>query len=39
MVPFGITLLVLLLMSTKRFRTRWGAARPEALGQPYLKEE
>lgn len=39
MVPFGITLIVLLLMSTKRFRTRWGAARPEALGQPYLKEE
>lgn len=39
MVPFGITLLVLLFMSTKRFRTRWGAARPEALGQPYLKEE
>ncbi len=39
MVPFGITLLVLLLMSTKRFRTRWGAAKPEALGQPYLKEE
>lgn len=39
MVPFAITLIVLLFMSTKRFRTRWGAARPEALGQPYLKEE
>ena len=39
MVPFGITLIVLLFMSTKRFRARWGAARPEALGQPYLKEE
>ncbi|WP_420644297.1 ABC transporter permease [Candidatus Leptofilum sp.] len=38
MVPFGITVIVLLFMSTKRFRTRWGAARPEALGQPYLKE-
>jgi general nucleoside transport system permease protein len=38
MIPFGITLIVLLLMSTKRFRTRWGAAKPEALGQPYLKE-
>jgi len=37
-VPFVITLLVLVLMSTKWFRTRWGAARPEALGQPYLKE-
>jgi len=39
MVPFGITLAVLLFMSTKRFRTRWGAAKPEALGQPYLKED
>lgn len=38
MVPFGITLAVLLFMSTKRFRTRWGAAKPEALGQPYLRE-
>jgi ABC-type uncharacterized transport system permease subunit len=38
MVPFGITLGVLLLMSTKWFRTRWGAAKPEALGQPYLKD-
>ena len=38
MVPFAITLGVLLLMSTKWFRARWGAAKPEALGQPYLKE-
>ena len=38
MIPFAITLVVLILMSTKRFRTRWGAAKPEALGQPYLKE-
>jgi ABC-type uncharacterized transport system permease subunit len=37
-VPFAITLVALVLMSTKWFRTRWGAARPEALGQPYLKE-
>lgn len=37
-VPFGITLGVLLLMSTRWFRTKWGATRPEALGQPYLKE-
>jgi ABC-type uncharacterized transport system permease subunit len=37
-VPFGITLVALVLMSTKWFRTRWGAARPEALGQPYMKE-
>jgi ABC-type uncharacterized transport system permease subunit len=37
-VPFVITLGVLVLMSTKWFRTRWGAAKPEALGQPYVKE-
>jgi simple sugar transport system permease protein len=38
MVPFAITLIVLLFMSTRWFRTRWGAAKPEALGQPYLKD-
>jgi simple sugar transport system permease protein len=38
MVPFGITLGVLFLMSTKWFRNRWGAAKPEALGEPYLKD-
>jgi ABC-type uncharacterized transport system permease subunit len=37
-VPFVITVGVLLLMATKWFRTRWGAATPEALGQPYIKE-
>ena len=37
-VPFVITLAALVFMSTKWFRTRWGAAKPEALGQPYLKE-
>ncbi len=37
-VPFAITLVALVLMSTKWFRTRWGAARPEALGQAYIKE-
>jgi len=37
-VPFVVTLLVLLLMSTAWFRARWGAARPEALGEPYFKE-
>jgi simple sugar transport system permease protein len=37
-VPFVTTLGVLLVMSTKWFRTRWGAAKPEALGVPYLKE-
>ncbi len=38
MVPFVITVGVLLLMSTKWFRTKWGAAKPEALGQPYVKD-
>lgn len=37
-VPFAITLVVLLLMSTPWFRAKWGAARPEALGQPYVRE-
>ena len=37
-VPFATTLGVLLVMSTKWFRTRWGAAKPEALGTPYVKE-
>ncbi len=36
-VPFAITVGVLLVISTKWFRTRWGAAKPEALGQPYEK--
>ena len=37
-VPFVVTLAVLLIMSTKWFRAKWGAARPEALGEPYIKE-
>jgi ABC-type uncharacterized transport system permease subunit len=37
-VPFVTTLGVLLVMSTRWFRTRWGAAKPEALGTPYVKE-
>jgi ABC-type uncharacterized transport system permease subunit len=37
-VPFVITVVVLLIMSTKWFRIRWGAARPEALAVPYVKE-
>jgi len=37
-VPFTITLAALVLMSTKWFRTKWGAATPEALGKPYVKE-
>lgn len=37
-VPFVITILVLLLISTKWFRSRWGSAKPEALGLPFLRE-
>lgn len=36
-VPFIITIGVLVLMSTKWFSSRWGAAKPEALGVPYEK--
>ena len=38
MIPFAITVGVLLLMSTMWFRTRWGAAKPVALGVQYVKE-
>ncbi|MGD8463130.1 MAG: ABC transporter permease [Anaerolineae bacterium] len=38
MIPFLITIGVLLVISTKWFRLRWGAAKPEALGKPYAKE-
>jgi simple sugar transport system permease protein len=37
-VPFAITIGVLLVISTKWFRIRWGAAKPEALATPYTKE-
>jgi ABC-type uncharacterized transport system permease subunit len=37
-VPFAITIGVLLIISTKWFRIRWGAAKPEALATPYTKE-
>lgn len=36
-VPFVITVFVLVLMSTKWFSARWGAAKPQALGLPYEK--
>nr|WP_290666037.1 ABC transporter permease [Ardenticatena sp.] len=37
-VPFIVTILVLVLISTDWFRSRWGGARPQALGEPYVKE-
>jgi len=37
-VPFVITILVLVVISTNWFRLRWGAAKPESLGIPYHQE-
>jgi simple sugar transport system permease protein len=37
-VPFIITIAVLVLMSTKWFSSRWGAAKPAALGLPRKEE-
>jgi simple sugar transport system permease protein len=37
-VPFAVALGALLLMSTRWFRTKWGAATPEALGKPYIED-
>ena len=37
-IPFVMTIIVLVLMSTKWFSSRWGAAKPEALGLPYEKD-
>jgi simple sugar transport system permease protein len=36
-VPFAVTIGVLVLMSTKWFSSKWGAAKPQALGLPYEK--
>ncbi|MDR7422474.1 MAG: ABC transporter permease [Armatimonadota bacterium] len=37
MVPFAITIPILVVISTAWFRMRWGLAKPEALGQPYVR--
>lgn len=36
-VPFVVTVAVLTLVSTPWFRTRWGLAKPQALGVPYAE--
>lgn len=36
-VPFAITIPILVIISTSWFRTRWGLAKPEALGRPYTQ--
>ena len=37
-VPFAVTILILAVISTPWFRTRWGLAKPAALGLPYAEE-
>src|SRR2546427_6534949 len=36
-VPFAITIPILCIISTPWVRTRWGLAKPQALGRPYAK--
>lgn len=36
MVPFIATIVILIVISSKRFSRRVGAARPAALGKPYI---
>lgn len=38
MIPFIMTILVLVVISTKWFRIKWGLAKPAALAKPYIKE-
>jgi len=38
MFPFIATIIVLIAISTPRFRRKWGLAKPAALGLPYIKE-
>ncbi|MEM1676907.1 MAG: ABC transporter permease [Nitrososphaerota archaeon] len=38
MLPFIITIILLVIISSERFRRRWWLVKPEALGVPYIKE-
>ncbi|MEN3048062.1 MAG: ABC transporter permease [Candidatus Caldarchaeales archaeon] len=38
MLPFLVTVVILTIISTERFRRKWALLKPEALGQPYIKE-
>ncbi|MBS7612596.1 ABC transporter permease, partial [Candidatus Bathyarchaeota archaeon] len=38
MLPFIVTIILLVIISSERFRRKWGLAKPEALGVPYIKE-
>jgi simple sugar transport system permease protein len=37
-VPFVTTIVILAVISTRWFRTRWGLAKPEALGRPHASD-
>lgn len=37
MIPFAVTVVILTVISTERFRRKWGLAKPAALGIPYVK--
>ncbi|MEM0079804.1 MAG: ABC transporter permease [Nitrososphaerota archaeon] len=38
MLPFIITIILLVIISSERCRRRWWLVKPEALGVPYIKE-
>jgi len=38
MFPFIATIVILVVVSTPKFRRKWGLAKPAALGLPYVKE-
>lgn len=38
MFPFIATIVVLIVISTPKFRRKWGLVKPAALGLPYVKE-
>jgi len=38
MLPFIATIVVLTIISREKFRRKWALSRPEALGEPYIKE-
>ena len=38
MLPFIATIVVLIIISTPKFRRKWGLAKPAALGLPHIKE-
>ena len=39
MIPFAATIIILMIISSKRISRKLGAARPAALGKPYIHNE